>query len=166
VARASASFRPVVLDRLGDRYDRVLRQEVPVLPVARRTGFREVEEGYSDEQARVEASRCLSCGVETIFDSDRCILCSGCVEICPEACLSLVPLSQLRGGPELQSLAAPLGGGGAMGAIVKDEARCIRCELCVNRCPTGAITMESLEIEDSPQTALGLYHEDMQGGRR
>jgi ferredoxin len=33
--------------------------------------------------------------------------------------------------------------------------------LCADRCPTGAITMESLEIDESPQTALGLYHEGM-----
>jgi len=166
VPRAPARFRPIVLNRSGDRYDRIPRQDVPVLPVSRRTGFREVEDGYDEAQARVEASRCLSCNVETIFDSDRCILCSGCVEICPEACLALVPVSQLRGGPELQTVAAALGDGAAMGAIVKDEARCIRCELCVERCPTGAITMEALEIDDSRQTALGLYQEGMKEVRK
>jgi formate dehydrogenase (NADP+) beta subunit len=161
VPRAPATFRPIVLNRSGDRYDRIPRQDVPVLPVARRTGFREVEEGYDEAQARLEASRCLSCHVETIFDSDRCILCSGCVEICPEACLALVPVSQLRGGRELEAVADALGNGGDMGAIVKDEARCIRCGLCVERCPTGAITMEALELDDSRQTALGFYQEGM-----
>jgi formate dehydrogenase (NADP+) beta subunit len=161
VPRAPATFRPIVLNRSGDRYDRIPRQDVPVLPVARRTGFREVEEGYDEAQARLEASRCLSCHVETIFDSDRCILCSGCVEICPEACLALVPVSQLRGGRELEAVADALGSGGDMGAIVKDEARCIRCGLCVERCPTGAITMEALELDDSRQTALGFYQEGM-----
>jgi ferredoxin len=48
-----------------------------------------------------------------------------------------------------------------VGAIVKDERRCIRCGLCADRCPTRAITMEALEIDESPQTALGLYHERM-----
>jgi len=156
-----ARFRPIELNRAGDHYDRIPRQDVPVLPVARRTGFREVEEGYRDAQARLEASRCLWCNVETIFDSDRCILCSGCVEICPEACLMLVPVSQLQPGPDIDAVRAALGPDEEMGAIVKDEARCIRCGLCVERCPTGAITMESLEIDESPQTALGLYHEAM-----
>lgn len=161
VPRVQARFRPIELNRAGDRYDRIPRQAVPALPVARRTGFREVEEGYSEAQARLEASRCLWCNVETIFDSEKCILCSGCVEICPEACLALVPALQLRSGPDIDALIEALGADAGMGAIIKDEARCIRCGLCAERCPTGAITMESLEIDESPQTALGLYSEAM-----
>jgi NADPH-dependent glutamate synthase beta subunit-like oxidoreductase len=161
VPRVRARFRPIELNRAGDHYDRIPRQAVPALPVARRTGFREVDEGYSEEQARLEASRCLWCNVETIFDSERCILCSGCVEICPEACLTLVPASQLQPSPDLDAVREALGADDEMGAIVKDETRCIRCALCAERCPTGAITMESLEIDESPQTALGLYHEAM-----
>jgi formate dehydrogenase beta subunit len=161
VPRVQARFRPIVLNRAGDRYDRIPRQSVPTLPVARRTGFREVEEGYSDAQARLEASRCLWCNVETVFDSERCILCSGCVEICPEACLALVPASRLQSSSAIDAVRDSLGAGADAGAIVKDETRCIRCGLCAERCPTGAITMEALEIDESPQTALGLYHESM-----
>ena len=161
VPRVRARFRPIELNRAGDPYDRIPRQAVPALAVARRTGFREVDEGYSEEQARLEASRCLWCNVETIFDSERCILCGGCVEICPEACLKLVPAWQLQPSPDLDAVRDALGADDEMGAIVKDETRCIRCGLCAERCPTGAITMESLEIDESPQTALGLYHEAM-----
>ncbi len=161
VPRAQSRFRVVDMDRSGDHYDRVPRQAVPVLPVARRTGFREVEAGFDEEQARLEASRCLGCNVETVFDSDQCILCSGCVEICPEACLALVPVSQLVGTPDIATLHDVLAGGGDAAAIVKDEERCIRCGLCVERCPTGAITMESLDIDESRETALGLFHERM-----
>lgn len=166
VPRARGRFRPISLDRAGDHYDRVPRQTVPSLPVTRRTGFREVEEGYGEAQARLEGSRCLWCNVETVFDSERCILCSGCVEICPEACLALVPLSRLGGAPELDALREALGADASAGAIVKDEERCIRCGLCAERCPTGAITMEALELDESPQTALGLFHERMNEVKR
>ncbi len=161
VPRGRARFRSVELHRAGDRYDRIPRQTIPTLPVARRTGFREVEAGYSDAEARREGSRCLWCNVETIFDSEKCILCSACVEICPEACLALVPASRLAPNPQLDALRASLGSIEDLGAIVKDERRCIRCGLCADRCPTRAITMEALEIDESPQTALGLYHEAM-----
>ncbi len=161
VPRVRARFRPVELHRAGDRYDRIPRQAIPTVPVARRTGFREVEDGYSEADARREASRCLWCNVETVFDSEKCILCSGCVEICPEACLALVPAAQLAPSAPLEAVRAALGRVEDLAAIVKDERRCIRCGLCAERCPTGAITMEALEIDESPQTALGLYHEGM-----
>lgn len=161
VPRAGARFRAIDIHRAGDHYDRIPRQPVPALAVSRRTGFREVEEGYGEAQARVEASRCLWCHVETVFDSERCILCSGCVEICPEACLALVPVARLRGTPELEAIREGLGADPGAGAIVKDEERCIRCGLCAERCPTGAITMEMLELDESPRTALGLFAERM-----
>jgi len=161
VPRAHARFRPVELHRAGDRYDRIPRQAIPTVPVERRTGFREVEDGYSEADARREASRCLWCNVETIFDSAKCILCSACVEICPEACLVLMPAARLAPNAQLDALRESLGSIEDLGAIVKDERRCIRCGLCADRCPTGAITMESLEIDESPQTALSLYHEGM-----
>jgi NAD-dependent dihydropyrimidine dehydrogenase PreA subunit len=161
VPRSRSRFRPVELNRAGDHYDRIPRQTVPVIPVSRRTGFREVEAGFDEAQARLEASRCLSCNVETVFDSERCILCSACVEICPEACLFLIPATQLPATPELTALREALAGEADAGAILKDEERCIRCGLCAERCPTGAISMEALEIDESPETALGLFHERM-----
>jgi NAD-dependent dihydropyrimidine dehydrogenase PreA subunit len=161
VPRARGRFRTVLLDRAGDPYDRTRRQAVPSLPVTRRTGFREVEQGFDEAQARREGSRCLWCNVETVFDSERCILCSACVEICPEACLALVPVSRLRGTIGLYAVREALQADASAGAIVKDEERCIRCGLCAERCPTGAITMEALELDESPQTALGLFHEGM-----
>jgi formate dehydrogenase (NADP+) beta subunit len=165
VPRVRGRFRAIHLDRAGDPYDRIPRQPIPSLPVTRRTGFREVEEAYGETQARREGARCLWCNVETVFDSERCILCSACVEICPEACLALVPVSRLSATPELDAVREALGADASAGAIVKDEERCIRCGLCAQRCPTGAITMEALELDESPQTALGLFHEAMAGGR-
>jgi NAD-dependent dihydropyrimidine dehydrogenase PreA subunit len=37
---------------------------------------------------------------------------------------------------------------GQAGAIIKNEEKCIRCGLCAQRCPSGAITMEALEQQE------------------
>jgi ferredoxin len=105
-----------------------------------------VELGYTAAQAMREASRCLDCGVTPVFDGNRCVLCGGCVDVCPTECLKLVPLSELGMTDELRSaIAGTLGGDADLkqnSAILKDEDRCIRCALCEQRCPVAAITME------------------------
>jgi formate dehydrogenase (NADP+) beta subunit len=153
-------------------FDEYSRLPVPVLPVDRRTGFTEVEVGYTEEQARREASRCLQCWINTIFDGNEaegteCILCGGCVDVCPENCLDLVPVSQLRVSPETRSrlmAESPFHAGTLQhleaadlpctegSVMVKDETICIRCGLCAERCPVHTITMEAYEVfERDPQ---------------
>ncbi len=60
--------------------------------------------GYTAEQAMREASRCLDCGVTPVFDGTRCVLCGGCVDVCPTLCLKLVALADLE--PSADSRAA------------------------------------------------------------
>ncbi len=128
------------------------RQKMPVLPVNRRIGIAEVELGFDEAQGRAEALRCLKCQVNTIFDGSKCILCNGCVDVCPERCLRLVDLVQIQGDERYETLVAKRYGvradklpPGRASAIIKNEEKCIRCALCAQRCPTGAITMEALE---------------------
>ena len=122
------------------------RQIMPVLPANRRIGIAEVELGFDEAQGRAEGLRCLKCQVNTIFDGSKCILCNGCVDICPEHCLRLVGLAQIQGDDRFDLLLAR--SPAAASAIIKDEEKCIRCALCAQRCPTGAITMESLEQQE------------------
>jgi formate dehydrogenase beta subunit len=162
-----------VLERheMAAGFDEYSRLAVPTLPIDRRTGIAEVETGYTEEQARREASRCLRCWINTIFDGNEaegseCILCSGCVDVCPENCLSLVSLSQftfpddtvsrltaeagLFEATTLQHLGIadlPSEEGSVM---VKDETICIRCGLCAERCPVRTITMEGFEVFENP----------------
>ena len=160
--RSPLRFRRLHLSRWAEDYDRIPRQEAPCLPVPRRAGFREVELDYPETQARTEGGRCLWCNVSPIFDSEKCILCGGCVDICPENCLKLVRADRLRGIAGLDKLRASTGAGPSAGSILKDEERCIRCGLCSDRCPTGAITMELLEVDNSPASSLQLFAEEME----
>lgn len=127
-------------------YERRLRVPIPTRSPEERMRNPKalVEIGYSEAQARAEAGRCLDCGVNTIFDGERCILCGGCVDVCPTVCLKLVSLDRLERSTELDAaVGALLGAEGAdASAIIKDEERCIRCGLCAERCPTDAISME------------------------
>ncbi|MGA9503946.1 MAG: FAD-dependent oxidoreductase, partial [Terriglobales bacterium] len=77
----------------------LVRPPIPTLPLERRTGVTEVEVGYDVQSAMEEAQRCLHCWVNTVFegvpeDGSMCILCGGCVDVCPENCLELVALDR------------------------------------------------------------------------
>ncbi|HEV2103833.1 MAG TPA: FAD-dependent oxidoreductase [Candidatus Acidoferrum sp.] len=162
-----------VLDHheMAARYDEYSRLTVPALPIERRTGVAEVETGYTEQQARTEASRCLQCWINTIFEGNEaegteCILCGGCVDVCPENCLSLVPLKsfafteeekeRLARENEIRSVdlqhISPDELSRVEGSVmVKDETICIRCGLCAERCPVKTISMEAFEVfEQTP----------------
>jgi NADPH-dependent glutamate synthase beta subunit-like oxidoreductase len=129
-------------------YEAVRRQPVPVAPPERRLVHPDVpvEIGYDRTQAVREASRCLDCGVTPVFDGSRCVLCGGCVDVCPTKCLKLVPLDAILTTAALdQAIERALGPEAPLdrhSAILKDEDRCIRCALCAMRCPVDAVTME------------------------
>jgi len=114
---------------------------------------RPVEQGYAPGQARSEAARCLDCAVNTIFDGERCVLCGGCVDVCPQTCLRIVTPDQLEVCAESQDtlgrLLDPFPREEAS-AIIKNETACIRCGLCAERCPVRAITMERFLYEEKP----------------
>jgi NADPH-dependent glutamate synthase beta subunit-like oxidoreductase len=83
-------------------------------PAERVADFTEVVGGLSPDQARYEASRCLSCG--------NCFECDGCLGACPEdAVIKLGPGHRYR----------------------FDYDRCTGCGTCYEQCPVHAIEMEA-----------------------
>jgi formate dehydrogenase (NADP+) beta subunit len=157
-------------------YMEIARKSVPMLPLERRTGVTEVEIGFDEQTAIEEAQRCLHCWVNTVFegtevDGSECVLCGGCVDVCPEQCLELVPLEnfefpepvlahleqnesayevELRGVRPQELATGTLSGA----VMVKDETRCIRCGLCAMRCPVKEITMEAFHFKSAESTGL------------
>ena len=128
------------------RYESIPRQILPAArPELRRSSVSiEVEHCYEPETALAEAERCLDCGVNTVFDGTKCILCGGCVDVCPEQCLKLVSLEYLAGDSQFERLRDQWDAGydGPISTIIKNDERCTRCALCAERCPVHAITME------------------------
>ncbi|MEO8323932.1 MAG: 4Fe-4S binding protein, partial [Actinomycetota bacterium] len=94
--------------------------------------------------ARTEASRCLQCFLNIMLEPSLCILCGGCVDVCPERCISIVPAEDIDGiTPEMPS-----------SALVIQEDRCIRCVLCVDRCPTNALSLAGWPEASTAPVAL------------
>jgi formate dehydrogenase (NADP+) beta subunit len=126
------------------------RETPPTLDLGRRTGIAEVETGYDPAAAVRQGARCLVCHVQTIYDPEKCVLCSRCVDVCPEYCLAIVPFESLDlPAAEKAELAARAEANGLpLSAMIKDDDRCIRCGLCAVRCPTDAMTMERFQIQE------------------
>jgi formate dehydrogenase (NADP+) beta subunit len=123
-----------VINRPVLAYDAVPRQEIPSVPSERRIGVPEIELGYGEDQARLEGARCLQCFDNIALSTDLCILCGGCVDVCPENCIRIVPLEEIEG------LEASEPGKPASAMIIQEDF-CIRCALCVERCPTDALSV-------------------------
>src|SRR5467141_135648 len=115
----------------------------------------EVEIGYDEKLAFLEAERCLNCDVQTVFTGSLCIACDACVDICPMDCISFTENGEEK---DLRArLMAPalnptqdiyIGNDLKTGRIMaKDEDVCLHCGLCAERCPTGAWDMRKFLLD-------------------
>lgn len=120
------------------------------IPVERRIGVSLVENSFDEATAQRQGGRCLICTLNPIFDGDLCILCNGCVDVCPMNCLKLVSVTSLSGDDD--RVTAVINRHTAewptASAMLLDPTHCIRCGLCADRCPTEAVKMESFRFTE------------------
>ena len=94
--------------------------------------FKEVELGYTEEDALRESQRCLSCTAGAIVDESKCAACLTCVRVCP------------YGVPEMVGDKAYM-----------DPRACQSCGLCASECPANAIEVK-LTQEHLLDVRIGL----------
>ena len=115
----------------------------------------EVELGFDAHTACKEASRCLNCDVQTVFNRDTCIECDACTDICPMDCITFTePGDEADLRTRLKAPARELTQDLYVSTelktgrvMVKDEDVCLHCGLCAERCPTGAWDMQKFRLD-------------------
>lgn len=140
---------------MPELYDVLPRQHIPSAELAARMPSVDpsvnfstpVELGYDATAAVAESTRCLMCNYNIWFDPFRCVLCGACADVCPEGVIHMVDVNQLKTEGLLPEIEEAYGWSQGA-AMILDEERCIRCALCVKRCPFDAITMERFELQE------------------
>ncbi len=135
------------------RFERFYRRlsfarQLPTLrpPKERVKGWEAAEIPYLEYDAQDQAERCLNCNVSPVIGQKQemqCILCGGCVDVCPTRAISMVYLD----GSIVKEWAPwdGRGGDGPWVGLTEDEELCIHCGLCDYRCPVDAISMVKYE---------------------
>jgi len=83
------------------------------------------------------------------IDQAECILCEGCVDICPWKCIHYLSIDTIA---EATNVGDPRADSDNLGMFLVDEDVCTRCALCVDRCPTGVISLGKFggSVADQP----------------
>ena len=98
------------------------------------------------------------------INESECILCEGCVDICPWKCIHYLSLDAAFRKPSMCPI--PEGEGRRsrnQGFFVVDEDECTRCALCIDRCPTNVISLG--KFSGSPRRTGGAVRRRAVGVR-
>jgi NADPH-dependent glutamate synthase beta subunit-like oxidoreductase len=157
---------------MRENWDQLRRHHPPVAPASERALTLQIVEGaYPADAAREQAARCLRCNVNTVFATEICVACTGCVDVCPEDLIRLTSVAELcraEDGREWLAGATGMPPGeiealdpdqlkALGGVLMKDEVSCIRCGLCAARCPSRAITMQRFNYRRKCVTLPGIH---------
>ena len=126
-------------------YESIPRQKQNAVPMGTRWDIdKEVELGFSKENASKEADRCLLCHYN-IFIDEKCVLCGGCIDVCPHNCIEMISRDKV----ETEGLLDGEIPDDWDAVMAIDEEKCIRCGLCVKRCPVDAIKMKRFSYTEN-----------------
>jgi formate dehydrogenase major subunit len=162
-----------------EKYEKLKKENMPMLKEKEREhNFKEVELGFSEEQAIAEAKRCLSCGCQ---DKSECKLRDYATDFKAEqysisGALKKHPIDESH--PYLVRdrnkcimcgrcirICTEVQGAGALGFVMRgynvtvepsfsqdfgNEPNCIRCGQCVSSCPVGALTEKPALVKPGP----------------
>jgi len=131
-------------------YDIIERKYPENISIPKRvSSFDEVERTFSKDDAMEEANRCLQCSHSWQYNSETCILCNNCVDVCPQECLSISELSELQFSRLFNENISLKQQG--IGGIKIARELCIRCTFCEQVCPTESISFTCYKKEPVSQ---------------
>ncbi len=138
--------------------DRIPRHAMPKRPLKGRRLDAEVETGFDRGTAAQEARRCYLCHYKYEIDMSRCIYCDQCLEVKPRpSCIVKVPRIERtadgrivpwtdRGEPTVAPNAP-------IHSYWIHQADCIRCNACLEVCPTNCISVQRVTWTRAPAGA-------------
>ncbi|MCE9616269.1 MAG: FAD-dependent oxidoreductase [Lentisphaerae bacterium] len=124
--------------------DLIERVAMPTLPVAARAPTAEVETGFDQAAAQTEASRCYLCHYKYEIDISRCIKCDQCVQVKPRpACIVRVTAVHTDTHGRVTGYKESAGINYDAEYYI-DQKECIRCNACLEVCPTECISVQKV----------------------
>jgi len=121
------------------------------LPLDRRTLSDEVETGYEQPQALLEASRCYLCHYKFEIVDAKCVLCDECLKVkpVPDCIVEVAALLRDDEGRITGYSRVEEGKTDSLyyNRLWIDQNKCVRCGQCEAVCPVNAITIQKVSLE-------------------